>query len=98
MATKLNTTVTEYLHLLREVYGEGDLSIARVFECPERFSTGRQDVEEYEKPDRQVTTRTDGNVEKRTHVRKNRNFDIRIIVSRQIQSIAVGFCATTKRR
>jgi hypothetical protein len=40
-----------------------------VFECPARFSTGRQDVKDNEKPDRQVTTKTDGNVEKMgTHV------------------------------
>jgi len=69
MGMKINTNATEHFHLLREVLGEGNLSIARVFECPERFSTGREDVEDNEEPDRQVTTKTDGNVEKMgTHV------------------------------
>jgi hypothetical protein len=72
--------------------------IARVFECAERFSTGREDVEDDEKSDGQVTIKTDGNVQKmRTHVRTNRYFGIRQ-VSRQTQSMAVGFCVTTKRR
>jgi len=70
-----------------------------VFECPERFLTGREDVEDNENPDRQVTTKTDGKVEKmRTRVRTDRIFGIIIQVSRQIQSMAVGLCATTRRR
>lgn len=95
MDMKLNSNATEYCHLLRE----SDLSTARVFECPERFLTGREDVEDDEKPDRQVTTKTDVNVEKMMiHARTNLNFGIRIQVSRQIQSMAAGFCATTKRQ
>jgi len=33
-----------------------------VFECAERFSTGREDVEDDGKSDSQVTIKTDGNV------------------------------------
>ena len=64
MATKLNTNTNTIQ--------------ARVFECPKRFSTGREDVEDDEKPDSQVRTKTDGNVEKmRTHVRYEKKLQFR---------------------
>jgi hypothetical protein len=44
--TKLKQTVTETIKLLCLVHGENSLSNACLFECHERFSEGRQEVED----------------------------------------------------
>jgi hypothetical protein len=67
------------LPLLHEAYGQLALSRDRVFEWHKRFSEVREDVEDDERPGRQVTMKTDENLENvRTIVGKDRHIGIRM--------------------
>jgi len=67
---EVKKTAIETFNLLRDAQGESTLWRVRVFEWHKKCSEGRQDVGD-EQPGRQVTMKTDENVEKvRTLVRK----------------------------
>ncbi|VVC45936.1 Hypothetical protein CINCED_3A019665 [Cinara cedri] len=55
---KLKKTPTECYKLLQEAYGGNPLSRARVFEWYKRFSEGRENTEDDQSPDRQMSIRT----------------------------------------
>ncbi|XP_039610931.1 protein GVQW3-like [Polypterus senegalus] len=77
---KLNKTPTECFQMLTGAYGEYCMSRARVFEWHKRFSEGRENVEDNERPGRPSTSRTEENVEKiRQMVRKDRRLSVRMI-------------------
>lgn len=59
-AITVNLKVT--VKMLKEVVGDIALSCARVFEWYKRFSEGREENEDEERPNRPVTARTDGKV------------------------------------
>jgi len=54
---KLKKSDTETFNMLHEAYGEMTLSRAYVFEWHKRFSEGREDVEDDERPGQPVTTK-----------------------------------------
>jgi len=67
--------------MLKELSGDNAMSRARVFVWDKRFSEGREEVEDDERPGRSVTSRTEGNVQKINEiVRKDRRLSIRMIV------------------
>lgn len=77
---KLKKSPTECFLMLTEVFGDNALSRARVFEWHKRFTEGREEVEDDERPGRPVSSRTEGNVQKISDiVRKDRRLSIRII-------------------
>jgi hypothetical protein len=57
-------TLTEYLQLLKEVYGDNVMSCTGVFEWHKRFLEGRVEVEDDESPGRPSTSKPEENVEK----------------------------------
>lgn len=61
---KLNKSASETYHLLKEAYGVGVLSRARVFDWHKRFKEGREDVREDAGSGRPVTHGTDENTQK----------------------------------
>jgi hypothetical protein len=61
---KLNKTPTKCFRMLTEAYGADCISRARLFEWHKRFSDGREDVEDDERPRRPCTSKTNKNVEK----------------------------------
>jgi transposase len=78
---KLNKTPTEYFRMLTEAYGADFMSRARVFEWHKRFSDGREDVEDDERPGRPCTSKKNENVEKIEQIiRIDRRLSIRMIV------------------
>lgn len=70
----------ECLRMLKEVFGENVMSRARVFEWHKRFSEGREEVEDDERPGRPVSVKTEENAQKINEiVRKDRRLSIRMI-------------------
>ena len=61
---KLKKSPMECFQMLKEVFGDNAMSRARVFLWHKRFSEGREEVEDDERPGRSVTSRTEGNVQK----------------------------------
>jgi histone-lysine N-methyltransferase SETMAR len=77
---KLKKSPTECFEMLKEVFGDNYMSCARVFEWHRRFSEGREEVEEDERPGRFVSSRTDKNIQKINEiVQKDRRLGIRMI-------------------
>ena len=77
---KLKKSATECYQLLKEVFGDNTLSRTRVFEWHRRFSEGREEVEDDERPGRPVTSRTEEKIQKVSEiVRKDRRLSIRMI-------------------
>lgn len=77
---KLKKSATECYQLLKEVFGDNTMSRTCVFEWHRRFSEGREEVEDDERPGRPVTSRTEEKIQKVSEiVRKDRRLSIRMI-------------------
>ncbi|XP_025405001.1 protein GVQW3-like [Sipha flava] len=77
---KLKKTATESFRMLNEVYGEECLSRARVFEWYKRFCSGREDVEDDDRPGRPTTSSTKENIEKIDQIiRQDRRLSVRAV-------------------
>ncbi|XP_045149088.1 protein GVQW3 isoform X2 [Echinops telfairi] len=61
---KLHKSASETHHLLKEAYGDGAMSRARVFDWHKRFKEGREDVRDDARSGRPVTHRTRENIRK----------------------------------
>lgn len=77
---KLEKTATETFNLLKEIYGNECLSLARVFEWFKCFQDGREVVPDDSRPSRPFTSKTDDNIEKIGNlIRFDHQLNVRVI-------------------
>jgi len=78
---KLKKSPTECFKLLVEAYGKVTISRIRVFEW-QKFSEGREEIDDNEHPGRPSTLKTNENIEKVNEiVRNDRQLNIRMIAN-----------------